>query len=44
MYGLTVLTLDYAENKTLKKVCLKHAEKYGFISYILNIYLNKILN
>ncbi len=43
-YGLVVLTLDYAENKTLKKVCLKHAEKYRFIPYVSNIYLNKILN
>ncbi len=43
-YGLVVLTLDYAENESLREVCLKHAEKYGFIPYISNIYLNKILN
>ncbi len=43
-YGLVVLTLDYAENESLREVCLKHAKKYGFISYVSNIYLNKIQN
>ena len=33
-YGLIVLTLDYANNDHLKDICIRHAEKYGFIPYV----------
>ena len=41
-YGIVVLTLDYAENKSLEIYCIKHAEKFGFIHFISKINLTTL--
>ena len=41
-YGILVLTLDYAESKELKDVCIQHARKFGFVPFVSTINLNRI--
>lgn len=43
-YGIIVLTLDYAENESLKRFCIRHAEKFGFIPFVSTINLMTLSN
>jgi uncharacterized protein (TIGR01370 family) len=36
-YNLIVLTLDYADSKSLKKKCVEHAKEFGFIPFVSTV-------
>jgi uncharacterized protein (TIGR01370 family) len=41
-YDIIVLTLDYADDESLKEICIEHAKRFGFIPFVSTIDLTTL--